>query len=145
MLLPRELGMRLRKLWPFVRYRGEAGPALDAAEYRRSLRDAGLDPAAVASARVDSLADMGCMLRHAGLDPDGIPVRYRGALRDAERVCAMCRMASRCLRWQTATTNDAPRLFCPNMVLFDEVHAALRRQAAEPAPTPQARPRPARR
>jgi hypothetical protein len=64
-------------------------------------------------------------------------------LRDAERVCAICRSAGRCHRWQTATTTDAPRLFCPNMPLFDEVRAAPGRRAAEPVPDARTSRRPA--
>ena len=134
MLLPRELSDKLRQLWGHRHRRQLAEPVLDGREYCRMLREAGLDPDAVATARADSLADVGRMMRHAGLDPDAMPARFWGALRDAERVCAHCRAAGRCHRWQTATHTDAPRLFCPNMAVLDEIRAALQAERSRGAP-----------
>jgi hypothetical protein len=140
MFLPRELSDKLRQLWEHHRHGQPGGSALDEREGRRMLREVGLDPAEVASARADSLADQARMLRHAGLDADAMPARFWGALRDAERVCAHCRAAGRCHQWQTATHADAPRLFCPNMPLFDEIRAALQGQGGPAVPADDGEP-----
>lgn len=65
---------------------------------------------------------MTAMMRHFNLNSDGAAPRYHGALRDAERVCMNCATVKRCKRWlEWGRRNDAPRVFCPNAALFDEV------------------------
>ena len=72
-------------------------------------------------ARVAALAEFEQMAPHFGVDP----TRCRptsGHASDAERICALCQDVRRCRRWlaQEAKT-DAPRLFCANAPVFDQI------------------------
>ena len=67
------------------------------------------------------------LLEHFKVDPERALPRYCGALKDAERVCAHCRNVKRCRAWLAwRLGKDAPRVFCPNAELFDEISAACR-------------------
>lgn len=68
------------------------------------------------------------MMSHFRVDPKRAALGYQAALRDAERVCANCANVKRCRRWfDWGRRNDAPRVFCPNAELFDEVAEQQRR------------------
>ena len=70
---------------------------------------------------------MAKLLEHFKVDPERALPRYWGALRDSERICARCRNAKRCRAWLSwGLGKDAPRVFCPNAELFDEISAACR-------------------
>ena len=59
---------------------------------------------------------------HFKVDPKAAALRYWGAFRDAERVCIQCGNVRRCRRWHLwGRHNDAPRVFCPNAQLFDDM------------------------
>ena len=48
-------------------------------------------------------------------------------VKDAERVCIHCGNTARCRRWlNRGAADDAPRLFCPNAELFDEMGRSWR-------------------
>jgi hypothetical protein len=65
---------------------------------------------------------MARMMRHFQADPETMPPRYWGAVREAERVCAHCKSAKRCRRWlDWGRHNAAPRVFCPNAELFESM------------------------
>ena len=71
---------------------------------------------------------MAKLLEHFEVDPERALPRYWGALKDAERVCAHCRNVKKCRAWFAwRLCRDAPRVFCPNAELFDEISAACRR------------------
>ncbi len=100
---------------------GRLGPA----ELDRVLADAGLSrgdlPRGVGD-RKGNRPLMARMMAHFGVRPDRLAVRYQGTLRDAERACVHCGNTARCRRWlNRGATDDAPRLFCPNAELFDEM------------------------
>jgi hypothetical protein len=102
-------------------------PAHDEAELGRMLEEAGLSGAPMVT-NPDSSQDQAAMLAHLGVDAAAVPAAYRGALRDAERVCACCLTVARCHAWLAAErTNDSPRLFCPNARLLDEIAQAQRK------------------
>ena len=94
-------------------------------ELDRVLADAGLNRAdlpTIFGGRAGNRSMMARMLVHFGVRPDRTAVRYQGALRDAERVCIHCGNTARCRRWlNLGAAGDAPRLFCPNAELFDEI------------------------
>lgn len=105
---------------------GRLGPG----ELDRVLADAGLSRRDLPSGlgeRRGSRPLMARMLAHFGVRQDRVAVRYQGALRDAERVCNHCGATARCRRWlNRGATDDAPRLFCPNAELFDEMGRSWR-------------------
>ncbi len=71
---------------------------------------------------------MAKLLEHFEVNPERALPQYWGALKDAERVCAHCRNVKRCRAWLAwGFGKDAPRVFCPNAELFDEISAACRR------------------
>ncbi len=71
---------------------------------------------------------MAKLLEHFKVNPERALPKYWGALKDAERVCAHCRNVKRCRAWLAwGLGKDAPRVFCPNAELFDEISAACRR------------------
>lgn len=98
---------------------------LPASEFDRVLADAGMsrsDLATMFGGRAGNRGLMARMMAHFGLRMNQVPVAYWGALKDAERVCAYCKSDGRCRRWLNwGAKNDAPRLFCPNAELFDEM------------------------
>ena len=100
-------------------------------ERDRCLREAGITPAELCRAGKSARGFRGrmtAMMRHFRLDPDAAAPRYRGALRDAERVCMNCTTVRRCKGWlEWGRRNDAPRVFCPNAALFDEAAADQRK------------------
>ena len=100
-------------------------------ERDRCLREAGITPAEFRSAGKSARGFRGrmtAMMRHFRLDPDAATPRYHGALRDAERVCMNCATVKRCKNWlEWGRRNDAPRVFCPNAALFDEVASNQRK------------------
>lgn len=66
-------------------------------------------------------ADMTEMMRYFGTDLDELPL-YRDELLEAEDLCARCRQVGRCRRWHMRGHHgDAPRLFCANVALFEEI------------------------
>ncbi len=71
---------------------------------------------------------MAKLLEHFEVNPECALPQYWSALRDAEKVCALCRNVKRCRAWLAwGCGKDAPRVFCPNAELFDEISAACRR------------------
>ncbi len=65
---------------------------------------------------------MGLMIRHFGLDIDYVIQHHWDALRQAERTCVRCSNVKRCRNWIVwDLENDAPRVFCPNAALLDEI------------------------
>lgn len=122
---------RLR-VWRGRRLDGEEEAAVAA-----SLAELGLSEADLATARAGSEADIRRMMARFGIDPERVPAGFLGALRDAERVCAHCLEVGRCHRHlERPAGRDAARLFCPNAGLFDQIAAALRREAGDPDPEP---------
>jgi hypothetical protein len=98
--------------------------------------DAALARADAASARVAARGDMSRMMRHFGIEPDQVPPQFRDRLRDAERTCAQCVTIGRCQRWSyRQATEDAPRQFCPNAQLFDEIAASQGRRCQQDDPS----------
>lgn len=130
MLLPRELAEWLSLLLARRRDRRSCEALGGSGLVERTLADAAIDRHGLAYHRADSTDDMARMARHFGLEPKAVPEAYIGALRDAERICARCVALGRCRRWQDEAMADAPRLFCPNAPLFDEVSGAQRDRTA---------------
>jgi len=99
-------------------------------ELDRALHDLGLtrpDLFTVSKRNPDHRNRMAKLLEHFKVDPERAPPRYWVALRDSERICARCRNAKRCRAWLAwGLGKDAPRVFCPNAALFDEISAACR-------------------
>ena len=90
--------------------------------------DAALSRADVDSARAQVRSDMSRMMRHFEVDPVRIAPGLGAALRVAERICAQCVAVGRCRRWfQRQPTDDAPRLFCPNAQLYEDIAINQRR------------------
>ena len=100
-------------------------------ELDRSLHDLGLtqrDLFTISKRNPDHRNRMAKLLEHFEVDPERALPRYWGALKDAERVCARCRNVKKCRTWFAwRLSKDAPRVFCPNAELFDEISAACRR------------------
>ncbi len=100
-------------------------------ELDRALHDLGLtrpDLFTISKRNPDHRNRMAKLLEHFEVDPERVLPKYWGALRDAERVCARCRNVKRCRAWVAwGFGKDAPRVFCPNAELFDEISAACRR------------------
>lgn len=62
------------------------------------------------------------MIGHFGVELDPALGDRWDDLRDADRVCERCGMRRRCHRWFAwARANDAPRVFCPNADLLDDI------------------------
>ena len=98
--------------------------------------DAALSRADVDSARAQVRSDMSRMMRHFEVDPVRIAPGFGAALREAERICAQCVAVGRCRRWfQRQPTDDAPRLFCPNAELYEDI-AISQRRAHQPSDSP---------
>ena len=100
-------------------------------ELDRALHDLGLtrrDLFTISNRNPDHRNRMAKLLEHFEVDPERALPRYWGALKDAERVCAHCRNVKKCRAWFAwRLCKDAPRVFCPNAELFDEISAACRR------------------
>ncbi len=111
------------------RLRGEIAD-LSEPELDRALRDLGLtrrDLFTISKRNPDRRNRMARLLEHFEVDPERALPRYWGALKDAESVCARCRNVKKCRVWHDwGLGNDAPRVFCPNAALFDEISAACR-------------------
>ena len=102
----------------------------------RALADAALSRADLDSARAQVRSDMLRMMRHLDVDPLRIAPSFGAALREAERICANCLSVGRCRRWfQRQPTDDAPRLFCPNAELYEDI-AINQRRAHQPSDSP---------
>ncbi len=112
------------------RLRGEIAD-LSEPELDRALHDLDLtrrDLFTISKRNPDHRNRMAKLLEHFEVDPGRALPRYWGALKDAERVCARCRNVKRCRAWFAwRLGKDAPRVFCPNAALFDEISAACRR------------------
>jgi Family of unknown function (DUF6455) len=105
-----------------VQARDERSPADPAV---RALAEAVLARADAAATRAAARGDVSRMMQHFGIDPAEVPPQFSDRLRDAERLCARCASIGRCQRWSyREPTKDAPRLFCPNAELFDEIAAS---------------------
>jgi hypothetical protein len=103
-----------------------------------TLADAVLSRADPTSVRDQVQRDMLRMMQHFSVDPAELPSRFSDALRDAERVCAHCLSVGRCQRWLHGQLSDgAPRSFCPNAQLYDEI-AVSQQQAADSNEPPTA-------
>jgi Family of unknown function (DUF6455) len=90
--------------------------------------DAALSRADVDSARAQVRSDMLRMMRHVEVDPVRIAPGFGAALRDAEQVCAHCLVVGRCQRWlHGRLTDDAPRSFCPNAHLYEDIAISQKR------------------
>ncbi len=102
-------------------------------ELDRALHDLGLtrrDLFTISKRNPDHRNRMAKLLEHFKVDSERTLPRYWGALKDAERICARCRNAKRCRAWLSwGLGKDAPRVFCPNAALFDEIFAACRGDA----------------
>lgn len=121
--------------WRRARWQRARDERLSGEMTERMLADAALSRADVGSLRHAARDDMSRMMAHFGADPADIPPEFRGTLRDAERVCAACLAVGRCRRWlHRHATDDAPRLFCPNAELFDDLAYSqrLRRRTDDP-------------
>jgi hypothetical protein len=65
---------------------------------------------------------MARMLAHFGLDTERLVRCHWAALREADRTCARCANVRKCHHWfDWGRRNNAPRIFCPNAALFDEL------------------------
>lgn len=65
--------------------------------------------------------DLAKMMRAFGIKPDNLPL-YQDELVEAEYTCALCRHVGRCRAWSAkGCQGDAPRLFCANAALFEEI------------------------
>ena len=94
----------------------------------RRLADAVLFRADLVSARDHVHHDMLRMMWYFSVNPGQVPPRFRGALRDAEQVCAHCLVVGRCQHWfHGRLCDDAPRSFCPNAELYKEIAISQRR------------------
>ena len=72
------------------------------------------------------------MLNHFGVDPDFATHSHWDALRRADEKCFHCPNVRRCRSWISwGARNDAPRVFCVNAALFDELAGFAR--MAKPA------------
>ena len=100
-------------------------------ELDRTLHDLGLtrpDLFTISKRNPGHRNRMAKLLEHFEVDPEWALPQYWCALKDAERVCARCRNVKRCRAWlDWGLGKDAPRVFCPNAELFDEISAACRR------------------
>ena len=93
-----------------------------------TVADAVLSRADLDSARAQVRSDMSRMMRHFGGDPVRIAPSFAAAVRDAERICANCVLVGRCRRWfQRHPTDDAPRRFCPNAKLYEDIAISQKR------------------
>jgi Family of unknown function (DUF6455) len=62
------------------------------------------------------------MFEHFGVDREHAARSHWNALRDADQVCVRCANVKRCRSWFSwGVNNDAPRIFCPNAELLDEL------------------------
>ncbi len=99
-------------------------------ELDRALRDLGLTRAdlfTISKRNPDRRNRMAKLLEHFEVDPERALPQYWGALGAAEKVCARCRNVKRCRVWLAwGLGKDAPRVFCPNAELFDEISTACR-------------------
>ena len=129
-----QIAMRWRQAWR--RQAGNDQPLEDVST--RRLADAVLFRADLVSARDQVHHDMLRMMWYFSVNPGQVPPRFRGALRDAEQVCAHCLVVGRCQHWfHGRLCDDAPRSFCPNAELYKEI-AASQQQASDSKelPTP---------
>ena len=129
-----QTAMRWRQAWR--RQAGNDQPLEDVST--RRLADAVLFRADLVSARDHVHHDMLRMMWYFSVNPGQVPPRFRGALRDAEQVCAHCLVVGRCQHWfHGRLCDDAPRSFCPNAELYKEI-AASQQQASDSneLPTP---------
>lgn len=88
---------------------------------------------------------MALMIEHFGVDREYAVQSSWDALRYADRVCVRCANSKRCESWFSwGLRNDAPRIFCPNAELFDEIAQAplSSRFGALKAAGPRGRKRP---
>ena len=71
------------------------------------------------------------MMRHFRVDPDFATHSHWEALRRADSACFTCHNVPRCKSWMSwGARNDAPRVFCPNAELFDEIACGERQRSA---------------
>jgi hypothetical protein len=97
----------------------------------RRLAEAALCRADIVSARDQVHRDMLRMMWHFNVDPSRVPARFWGALRDAEQACAHCVVVGRCQRcFHGLVSDDAPRSFCPNAELYEEIAASQQQRSA---------------
>ncbi len=109
------------------RWRSEAD-AEDPAAVEQSLRELGLDPLDLTTARQGSEQDLRRMMQRFGVDPDSLPAGWLAGLRDAERACAHCLEIGRCRRFFTSDEGpEAAKSFCPNAEIFEEMAERLRK------------------
>ena len=103
----------------------------------RRLADAVLARADVVSARDQVHYDMLRMMWYFSINPGQVPTQFWGALREAEQVCAHCLMVGRCQHWfHGRLSDDAPRSFCPNAELYEEIAASQQSDRGPRSPTP---------
>lgn len=79
-------------------------------------------------------ADLAEMVRYYDAAPDQLPL-YRDELVEAENLCAQCKHVGRSRRWRALGRHrDAPRLFCANVSLFEELTSDLFWTVIAPGP-----------
>ncbi len=75
----------------------------------------------IAMTRDKVRADLGRMMRSFSVEPDNVSL-YQDELIEAEYACALCQDVGRCRAWMArGCRDDAPRLFCPNAALMEEI------------------------
>ena len=71
------------------------------------------------------------MLHHFRVDPDFATHSCWEAVRQADHACMQCRNVRRCRSWMSwGARNDAPRIFCPNAEVLDEIASQNRTRRA---------------
>jgi hypothetical protein len=90
---------------------------LDAPEMEAVARELNLSAAelgALALARSGSPQSLSRRLSHAGLSESALAASHGDVLRDLRRVCAQCRVKSRCARDLARERRATPSKYCPN-------------------------------
>lgn len=132
--LGRTVTQAAMRWWQAGRRQARSDQPLEDVSSRR-LADAVLARADVISARDQVHHDMLRMMWYFGVNPEQVPPQFRDALRDAEQVCAQCLAVGRCQHWfHGPLSDDAPRSFCPNAELYEEI--ALSQQQASDSNEP---------
>ena len=132
--LGRTVTRTVRRWWQAWRRQGRTDqPLADVAS--RKLADAALARADVISVRDQVHHDMLRMMWYFSVNPEQVPPQFRDALRDAEQVCAQCLAVGRCQHWfHGRLSDDAPRSFCPNAELYEQIARSQQQRPDANAP-----------